>query len=130
MNLKLVKQHDQVLSLNHANNELIELESNASKFAVFSAVRSSVLEAETKYSQIFATTEQNGKLALLPSCCCHCAATCKTGAIVDCRCHQNNSKQQDNNDSENETYTEDSTEKEVILQVPQVIVLVYKLDFL
>lgn len=101
------------------------MEPNASKFAVFSAVRSSVLEAETKYSQIVATAEQNGKLSLLPSCCCHCAPTCKSGAIVDCRCHQNSVKTQDNNDSENETYTEDSTEKEVILQVPQVILHIF-----
>lgn len=97
----------------------MKLEPNASKFAIFSAVRSSVLESETKLSQIYGGPDVNGKSSLAP-CCCHCAATCKTGVVVECRCHHGQPKSQDNNDSENDSFTDDTTEKEIVLQVPQV----------
>lgn len=56
----------------------------------------------------------------LGACCCHCATTCKTGVVVECRCHHGQAKSQDNNDSENDSFTDDTTEKDVVLQVPQV----------
>lgn len=127
----MIKQHEQPSQIAPCI-EQIELEPNASKFAIFSAVRSTVLESETKFFQLFdtsnalasgnvtATANSGSKSFLLPSCCFHCAATCKTGAVVDCRCHQLRTKLHENNDSDNDSYTEDTTEKDVIQQVPQV----------
>lgn len=113
------KQNEQTASL--IRSDQIELEPNASKFAIFSAVRSSVLESETKLSQIYgATQDVTGKSTT--ACCCHCATTCKTGVVVECRCHHGQAKSQDNNDSENDSFTDDTTEKEIVLQVPQVSV--------
>lgn len=120
-----MKQHDQALQL-AAPIEQIELHPNASKFAIFSAIRSSVLESETKHSETYSTQDQVGgtKTAQPATCCFHCAATCKSGALIDCRCHQGQSKPHGGNDSDNESYTEDTTEKDVILQVPQVRLIV------
>lgn len=94
------KQNEQTSSLSRSDQ--IELEPNASKFAIFSAVRSSVLESETKLSRIYgATPDVTGKPSAA-TCCCHCATTCKSGATVECRCHHGQTKSQDNNDSEND----------------------------
>lgn len=121
----MIKQHEQPLQITPCI-EQIELEPNASKFAIFSAVRSTVLESETKFFQLFDTSNAltSGNVAATgnsgsKSCCFHCAATCKSGAVVDCRCHQR-SKLHENNDSDNDSYTEDTTEKDVMQQVPQV----------
>lgn len=114
------KQNDPTASLIHSDQ--IELEPNASKFAIFSAVRSFVLESETKFSQIYgATQDVNGKRTP-GSCCCLCATTCKAGTTAECRCHHGQTKSQENNDSENDSFTDDTTEKEIVLQVPQVSV--------
>lgn len=110
------KQNEQTASL--IRSDQIELEPNASKFAIFSAVRSSVLESETKLSQLYGATQDVTVKA--STCCCHCATTCKTGVSVECRCHHGQAKSQDNNDSENDSFTDDTTEKEIVLQVPQV----------
>lgn len=115
------KQNEQTASL--IRSDQIEVEPNASKFAIFSAVRSSVLESETKLSQIYGATQDVSGKSTISTCCCHCATTCKTGAVVECRCHHGQAKSQDNNDSENDSFTDDTTEKEVVLQVPQVIIV-------
>lgn len=102
----------------------MEIEPNASKFAVFSVIRSSVLEAETKCN-LSTCTHSSGiekSDANLP-CCFHCAATCKSGAAIDCRCHHHNNSiatKSFDNDSDTEIFSEESTEHDVIVQVPQV----------
>lgn len=111
------KQNDQTPLI---RSDQIELEPNASKFAIFSAVRSSVLESETKLSQIYGASQDVTGKSIIATCCCHCATTCKTGVSVECRCHHGQAKSQDNNDSENDSFTDDTTEKEIVLQVPQV----------
>ncbi|XP_067640218.1 E3 ubiquitin-protein ligase highwire isoform X3 [Eurosta solidaginis] len=66
----------------------IELEPNASKFAVFAVIRATVLEAETRYALF---QDSNGTLRRLhnlsPSCCLICAGTCMTTNLLDCSCH-------------------------------------------
>lgn len=60
----------------------VELEPNASRFAIFAAVRAAVLESDAKLSQILCSSRS--------ACCSNCAAACKLGGgggSVDCRCH-------------------------------------------
>lgn len=75
----------------------IELDPNASKFAVFSAIRSTVLEAETRYA-LFQEGGPNGGHSgsgskkwrggpLSSSCCAMCEHSCMASNILDCSCH-------------------------------------------
>ncbi|KAM8720838.1 hypothetical protein ACLKA7_006822 [Drosophila subpalustris] len=74
----------------------IELDPNASKFAVFSAIRSTVLEAETRFA-LFHEGNGHGALAasalkkwsgnMGSSCCLVCAGSCMVSNLVDCACH-------------------------------------------
>lgn len=60
----------------------VELEPNASRFAIFAAVRAAVLESDAKLAQILCSGQT--------ACCANCAEGCKTGGgggSVDCRCH-------------------------------------------
>ncbi|XP_068159965.1 LOW QUALITY PROTEIN: E3 ubiquitin-protein ligase highwire [Drosophila tropicalis] len=72
----------------------IELDPNASKFAVFSAIRSTVLEAETRYALFHDGNGGAGGAALKKwsgnmgsSCCLVCAGSCMVSNLVDCSCH-------------------------------------------
>lgn len=75
----------------------IELQSNASQFAVFSAIRSTVLEAETRRLLFY---ELSGNVRNLPhinsTCCLLCVGTCITGNQMECSCHTLNALQQAN----------------------------------
>lgn len=75
----------------------IELDPNASKFAVFSAIRSTVLEAETRFA-LFHESSGHGAMAAASalkkwsgnmgsSCCLVCAGSCMVSNLVDCSCH-------------------------------------------
>lgn len=125
----------------------IELQSNASQFAVFSAIRSTVLEAETRRLLFY---ELSGNVRNLPNinstCCLLCVGACLTGNQMECACHTLNAIQQGNNgaaggvnqpgvaaggekrsrqDSANsdvESESEESEEKEVkIISVPLIV---------
>ncbi|KMZ09796.1 uncharacterized protein Dsimw501_GD15825 [Drosophila simulans] len=74
----------------------IELDPNASKFAVFSAIRSTVLEAETRYSLFQeggAPSGQGGSSQkkwsnnVNSACCMMCAHSCMISNLLDCSCH-------------------------------------------
>lgn len=74
----------------------IELDPNASKFAVFSAIRSTVLEAETRYALFQEGGPSSGgghsgskkwNTPLSTSCCMMCAHSCMISNILDCSCH-------------------------------------------
>lgn len=74
----------------------IELDPNASKFAVFSAIRSTVLEAETRYSLFQeggAPSGQSGSNQkkwsnnVNSACCMMCAHSCMISNLLDCSCH-------------------------------------------
>lgn len=75
----------------------IELQSNASQFAVFSAIRSTVLEAETRRLLFY---ELSGNVRNLPNlnstCCLLCIGTCLAGSQTECSCHTLNAVQQAN----------------------------------
>lgn len=75
----------------------IELQSNASQFAVFSAIRSTVLEGETRRLLFY---ELSGHVRNLPhinsTCCLLCVSTCLTGNQTDCACHGVNALPQSN----------------------------------
>ncbi|TDG40226.1 hypothetical protein AWZ03_013349 [Drosophila navojoa] len=75
----------------------IELDPNASKFAVFAAIRSTVLEAETRFA-LFHESNGHGAMATASalkkwsgnmgsSCCLVCAGSCMVSNLVDCSCH-------------------------------------------
>lgn len=101
----------------------IELEPNASKFAIFSAIRSAVLEADTKYSIFYEkTTKKHVTTSKITNCCFVCAGTCKVNNLVECACHINNdkNKQRDDN-SDADSDTEEISEKESIPKVPQIV---------
>ncbi|XP_043660407.1 E3 ubiquitin-protein ligase highwire [Drosophila teissieri] len=74
----------------------IELDPNASKFAVFSAIRSTVLEAETRYSLFHEGGAAGGPGGsslkkwsnnLNSACCMMCAHSCMISNLLDCSCH-------------------------------------------
>ena len=75
----------------------IELQSNASQFAVFSAIRSTVLEAETRRLLFY---ELSGNVRNFPNlnstCCLLCIGTCLAGSQTECSCHTLNALQQAN----------------------------------
>lgn len=67
-------------------------------------------------------------MKILPAaCCCHCAPACKSGAFIDCRCHIATAAniarlKSPDIDSDAETYiSEDTTDKDVMLQIPQIV---------
>lgn len=75
----------------------IELDPNASKFAVFSAIRSTVLEAETRFA-LFHDNGHGGGMGstsalkkwsgnMDSSCCLVCAGSCMVSNLVECSCH-------------------------------------------
>ncbi|XP_037938854.1 E3 ubiquitin-protein ligase highwire [Teleopsis dalmanni] len=109
----------------------IELEANASKFAVFSAIRSIVLEVETKYA-LFQDVNFMKKLPnIMSSCCLLCASTCLISNLVDCSCHSVNAAsgalekraRRDSANSDADTDTDDATEKVIseIVRVPLIV---------
>nr|XP_032288913.1 E3 ubiquitin-protein ligase highwire [Drosophila virilis] len=75
----------------------IELDPNASKFAVFSAIRSTVLEAETRFALFHEGNGHGGNGAgsalrkwsgnMGSSCCLVCASSCMVSNLVECSCH-------------------------------------------
>lgn len=78
----------------------IELDPNASKFAVFSAIRSTVLEAETRFA-LFHDNGHGGGMGstsalkkwsgnMDSSCCLVCAGSCMVSNLVECSCHAGN----------------------------------------
>lgn len=76
----------------------IELQSNASQFAVFSAIRSTVLEAETRRLLFY---ELSGNARHLPNinstCCLLCVGSClvsNQSSSIECSCHTINALQQ------------------------------------
>lgn len=86
-----VNNHDQLSNINR-----IEILPNASKFAVFSAIRAIVMESESKSQSLFDILENNKKMQ------CHQAA-----------------KQQDI-DTDAESLMGDVTEKQITMAIPQV----------
>lgn len=80
-----------------ATIEPVEVEPNASRFAIYAAVRAAVLESDAKLVRILCNSAGGGGLARNArggesSCCFHCAAACKAtqpgaGRVNDCRCH-------------------------------------------
>lgn len=98
----------------------IELEPNASKFAVFAAVRAAVLEAETKWAVSLNT---NKRINANTSCCTHCLSTCRVDSNFECRCHMTNNpdKHANDNDSDGDTETENTIERDVVQKVPQIV---------
>ncbi|XP_023291814.2 E3 ubiquitin-protein ligase highwire [Lucilia cuprina] len=121
----------------------IELQSNASQFAVFSAIRSTVLEAETRRLLFY---ELSGNVRNLPqinsTCCLMCVGSCLTGNQMDCSCHTLNALQQanavagvapqvaagekrsrqDSANSDVESESEECSEKELkVISVPLIV---------
>lgn len=88
-----VSNHDQLTNINR-----IELLPNASKFAVFCAIRSIVIESESKSQSLFDTLENNRKFP------CHQAA-----------------KTQDGADTDGDSLMGDIIEKPLSLPVPQIV---------
>lgn len=86
-----VNNHDQLSNINR-----IEILPNASKFAVFSAIRAIVMESESKSQSLFDILENSKKL----------------------QCHQA-TKQQDI-DTDAESLMGDITEKQLTMALPQV----------
>lgn len=86
-----VNNHDQLSNINR-----IEILPNASKFAVFSAIRAIVMESESKSQSLFDILENNKKIQ------CHQAA-----------------KQQDI-DTDAESFMGDVAEKQITMVIPQV----------
>lgn len=86
-----VNNHDQLSNINR-----IEILPNASKFAVFSAIRAIVMESESKSQSLFDILENSKKL----------------------QCHQA-TKQQDI-DTDAESLMGDITEKQFTMALPQV----------
>lgn len=87
---------------NATSSNRIDITANASKFAVFSAIRSTIVEFESKlllYQNIQDKVRRTG---------------------------QNLTKSQEN-DTDGESFLGDVTEKSVVIQVPQVI---YKYNFM
>lgn len=77
-----------------------------------------VIESEIKYSHLYGL-QDSSKLSLVTGCCTQCFTACKSTGIIDCRCHHAKAKSSDN-ESDDGSYSEDTTDKEVMLQVPQV----------
>lgn len=108
----------------------IELEANASKFAVFGAIRAAVLEGETKYA-LFQESETYKCSSLVDnsSCCSVCTGTCLTNNLVECSCHSaatasaNEKKsRRDSVNSDADTETEDFVDKDVVVaNVPFIV---------
>ncbi|XP_054087808.1 E3 ubiquitin-protein ligase highwire isoform X1 [Zeugodacus cucurbitae] len=118
----------------------IELEANASKFAIFAVIRSTVLEAETRYALF---QDSRGTLRRLhnlsSSCCLVCAGTCMTTNLLDCSCHSMLSaaigganggngllvekrSRHDSANSDAESESEEATEKEfTLVRVPLIV---------
>lgn len=117
------KKDNQVEEANHvAKKQLvpqrIELEPNSSKFAIFSAIRAVVIEAEAKQTIVFNNTK---KSFTSTTCCHHCVSSCNSGTNFDCRCHFIKGNL-DNDTDGGESDTEDNTtEREVIQKVPQIV---------
>lgn len=121
--------------------EPIELEPNASKFAIFSAVRATVLESDAKVAQLIGGSNDctaRGTTSATSSCCAQCAVSCKkSGTVIECRCHTalsvanvvgNRGKVHVdmNNDSDNESFTDESATVDkdptaAKVQVPQIV---------
>lgn len=65
--------------------------------------------------------------SIVTKCCLNCVANCKKFNVLECGCHSRAKAQVDlNNDSDNETYTEDTTPVDkdtaaVKVQVPQIV---------
>lgn len=113
----------------------IELQSNASQFAVFSTIRSTVLKVATRrlffqnLSQLPADNEN------LQSCCLLCTAACLSGNHVECACHAsaiggrslNNGEadkleQHESSNSDLETDSDEFDEKEMkTLHIPLIV---------
>lgn len=118
----------------------IELEANASKFAIFAVIRSTVLEAETRYALF---QDSRGTLRRLhnlsSSCCLLCAGTCMTTNFLDCSCHSMLSavigganvgngllvekrSRHDSANSDAESESEEATEKKfTLVRVPLIV---------
>lgn len=128
----------------------IELQSNASQFAVFSAIRSTVLEAETRRLLFY---ELSGNVRHLPNinstCCLLCGSCLTSNQSIECSCHTLNALQvagagggggnggvvaqaaaggggkrsrQDSANSDIESDSEESVEKETkIVAVPLIV---------
>lgn len=86
-----VNNHDQLSNINR-----IEILPNASKFAIFSAIRAIVMESESKSQSLFDILENSKKL----------------------QCHQV-AKQQDI-DTDAESLMGDITDKQLMMSIPQV----------
>lgn len=101
----------------------IELEPNASKFCIFSTVRSAVLEAETKLAS--GNGNPTKKASVKFSCCSECLAACRNDSTYDCRCHFNGcvrpAHPSDPNDSDADSESEATIEKEIVQKVPQIV---------
>ncbi|XP_054731353.1 E3 ubiquitin-protein ligase highwire isoform X3 [Anastrepha obliqua] len=118
----------------------IELEANASKFAVFAVIRSTVLEAETRYALFQDTSGALRRLHnLSSSCCLICAGSCIATNLLDCSCHTTLSavvgsansgsgllvekrSRHDSANSDAESESDDATEKELaVVRVPLIV---------
>lgn len=144
-----IKLNDQSIIPTGCNNvstnnpsiiEPIELEPNASKFAIFSAVRATVLESDAKVAQLLGGSHDptvRSTTTAPSTCCVQCAATCKkSGAVIECRCHSGSTATlvgsrpkahiDMNNESDNESFTDDTAtvDKDLSttkIQVPQIV---------
>lgn len=58
---------------------------------------------------------------LLAACCLVCENTCKAGLVIDCVCHQYKKPSTADNDSDNDSSADDTTEANVVMQVPQIV---------
>ncbi|XP_055913946.1 E3 ubiquitin-protein ligase highwire isoform X3 [Eupeodes corollae] len=103
----------------------IELKPNSSKFTVFSAIRSAVLEADAKYAIFQEKSSSSKKIKALSSCCLICTNACLANNLIECSCHSNekrNAGGADSVHSDGDTETDEAVEKEVqIAKVPLIV---------
>jgi len=114
---QLIKER--LISLANFQISEIELEPNPSKFAIFYAIRSAVLEAKTK-SLLF-EAEKNSKLLIkhkITPCCLTCIGSCAVYNELDCPCHSVNSNK--NNSARQESDVSDGCESEIEEEVAKV----------
>lgn len=103
-------------------DDFIGFQGNASTFCVFAAIRSALLEAETKagYPGLpRKSTVVSGHSWY--TCCLLCVTTCKLGEVINCRCHgQNRRLNTKVLDSDSEE-SDETTQRELVQKVPQIV---------
>lgn len=75
------------------------------------------MEVDTKYALF--QNKVNKKST--SNCCYTCITTCKHNDLIDCPCHATEKKIREEANSDAESETEEATEKEVVIKVPQIV---------